>query len=79
MAMPRDGFVTKGFVDVESYLQSGNVRLYCSLRSAGKVEDLCGFTVRTIVITPAQVSGLTTYGAGPQLHWTASCNVMSCS
>ena len=68
----RTGLSDMGFGDVESHIQSGNLRFTSSLRSAAKVEmavevalqDLCGFTVRTIVRTPAQLSGLTAYGAG---------------
>jgi len=62
----------KGFGDVESHIQSGNIRFTSSLRSAAKVEaaveaaleELCGFTVRTIVRTPSQLGELTAYGAG---------------
>ena len=68
----RAGLSHLGFGDVESQIQSGNLRFRSSLRSAARVEmavevalqDLCGFTVRTIVRTPAQLSGLTAYGAG---------------
>ena len=62
----------RGFGDVESHIQSGNIRFTSSLRSAAKVEaaveaaleELCGFTVRTIVRTPSQLGELTAYGAG---------------
>jgi uncharacterized protein (DUF1697 family) len=68
----RTGLSHKGFGDVESHIQSGNVRFTSSLRSAAKVEisietaleELCGFTVRTIVRTPAQLGALASYGAG---------------
>jgi uncharacterized protein (DUF1697 family) len=72
MADLRAGLSHKGFGDVESHIQSGNLRFTSSLRSAGKVElaveaaleELCGFTVRTIVRTPAQLGELSSYGAG---------------
>ncbi len=68
----RAGLSQAGFGDVESQIQSGNLRFTSSLRSAPKVElavetaleELCGFTVRTIVRTPAELGGLTSYGAG---------------
>jgi uncharacterized protein (DUF1697 family) len=72
MADLRAGLAAKGFGEVESYIQSGNLRLTSSLQSPSEVEDavetalepLCGFTVRTIVRTPAQLGELTSYGAG---------------
>jgi uncharacterized protein (DUF1697 family) len=72
MADVRAGLAPQGFGEVESYIQSGNLRFTSSLRSAGEVEgaletaleQLCGFTVRTIVRTPAQVGELTAYGEG---------------
>ena len=72
MADLRAGLSRQGFGNVESQIQSGNLRFTSSLRSAAKVElaveaalqDLCGFTVRTLVRTPAQLRGLTAYGAG---------------
>lgn len=68
----RKGLSDKGFGHVESYIQSGNARFTSSLRSAAKVEaaveaaleELCGFTVKTVVRTPAQLGELTSYGAG---------------
>jgi uncharacterized protein (DUF1697 family) len=68
----RTGLADKGFGEVESYIQSGNMRFTSSLRSASAVEkvfetaleELCGFTVRTIVRTPVQLGELTSYGAG---------------
>ncbi|MEP7034056.1 MAG: DUF1697 domain-containing protein [Dermatophilaceae bacterium] len=70
MADLRTGLSQAGFGEVESHIQSGNLRLTSSLRSAAKVEvtlekvleELCGFTVRTIVRTPAQLGELTAYG-----------------
>jgi uncharacterized protein (DUF1697 family) len=68
----RAGLSHAGFGDVESQIQSGNLRFTSSLRSAAKVElaveealqELCGFTVRTIVRTPSQLGELTSYGQG---------------
>jgi uncharacterized protein (DUF1697 family) len=72
MADLRAGLIHKGFDDVESYIQSGNLRVSSGLGSAAKaeaaletaLEELCGFTVRAIVRTPAQLAELTSYGAG---------------
>jgi len=72
MADLRAGLAAKGFGEVESYIQSGNLRLTSGLQSAAEAEDaletalekLCGFTVRTIVRTPAQLGELASYGAG---------------
>jgi uncharacterized protein (DUF1697 family) len=72
MADLRAGLSDKGFGDVESHIQSGNLRFTSGLRSAAKVElsieaalqELCGFTVRTIVRTPAQLRDVASYGAG---------------
>lgn len=66
----RAGLSDKGFGDVESHIQSGNLRFTSGVRSAAKVEsavetalaELCGFTVSTIVRTPAQLAELTAYG-----------------
>lgn len=70
MAGLRTGLAHQGFAEVQSYIQSGNLRFSSSLTSATEVElaleealeELCGFTVSTIVRTPAQVSELTRYG-----------------
>jgi uncharacterized protein (DUF1697 family) len=72
MADLRAGLSHNGFGEIESHIQSGNLRLTSSLRSAAVVEqtietaleELCGFTVRTIVRTPEQLGELTSYGAG---------------
>jgi uncharacterized protein (DUF1697 family) len=74
MADLRAGLSHKGFGEVESHIQSGNLCFASRLRSAAKVElaletaleELCGFTVRTIVRTPAQLGELSSYGAGLQ-------------
>lgn len=71
MADLRTGLSHKGFGDVESYIQSGNLRFTSSVRSAARVElvleagleELCGFTVRAIVRTPEQLAGVASYGA----------------
>ena len=52
-----------GFTDVETYINTGNVRFRCSLRSRAKVEQTleqsfrkhAGFEVPTIVFTPAEL------------------------
>ena len=72
MADLRAGLVPEGFNDVESYIQSGNLRFASSLPSAADVGPaletalggLCGFTVRAIIRTPAQLVELTSYGLG---------------
>ena len=53
-----------GFTDVETYLNTGNVRVTTSLRSRTKIETAleqafaaeAGFEVATIVVTPAELS-----------------------
>lgn len=72
MADLRAGLSHEGFDEVQSYIQSGNLRLTSSHESASAVEagleaalrELCGFTVSTIVRTPAQLGELTAYGTG---------------
>ena len=72
MADLRKGLSDNGFGDVESYIQSGNLRLRSGLRSVAEVElavesvleELCGFTVRTIIRTPTHLAALTAYGIG---------------
>jgi uncharacterized protein (DUF1697 family) len=52
-----------GLKDVETYIQTGNVRFTATLRSRSKVEHLveevlgewCGFDVPTVVLTPAEL------------------------
>jgi len=71
MAALRAGLADKGFGEVESHIQSGNLRLTSSLEPPAAVElaletalaELCGFTVSTIVRTPVQLAGLASYGA----------------
>jgi uncharacterized protein (DUF1697 family) len=72
MADLRAGLSLKGFGEVESHIQSGNLHLTSRLQSAAEVEvaleaaleSLCGFSVRTLVRTPAQLGELTSYGMG---------------
>jgi|SRR5450631_2540571 len=72
MADLRAGLVRNGLAEVESYIQSGNLRLTSNRQAASEVEadlesilkELCGFTVSTIVRTPAQLGELASYGAG---------------
>lgn len=76
----RKGLSDKGFGDVESYIQSGNLRFTTRIRSAQRLElavetaleELCGFTVKAIVRTPAQLRALTAYGMGLPTPLTAA-------
>jgi uncharacterized protein (DUF1697 family) len=64
---PKAGIVAAveecGFTDVETYINTGNVRFATSLRSRAKVEDAlersfrkhAGFDVPTIVLTPGEL------------------------
>lgn len=53
-----------GFRDVETYIQTGNVRVGTPLRSAAKVEqrleallaERCGFEVPSIILSPAELT-----------------------
>jgi uncharacterized protein (DUF1697 family) len=77
MADLRTGLTRQGFAEVESYIQSGNLRLTSSLKTAAAaeaalepaLEELCGFTVSTIVRTPEQLDRLTAHGAGLAAPW----------
>ena len=77
MAHLRAGLISKGLSEVESYIQSGNLRFTSTMRSTTRVglvletalEELCGFTVRAIVRTPAQLGELTSYGAALAAPW----------
>ena len=68
MAELRDALQDNGFRDVESYIQSGNLRLSTTMRSSAKVEvaieqvlrEGWGLDVATMVRSPAE---LTTLGA----------------
>ena len=77
MAHLRAGLSHQGFAEVESYIQSGNLRLTSSLRTTAEVEaalepaleELCGFTVSTIVRTRKQLDQLAAYGVGLAAPW----------
>jgi len=66
MADLRETLSDNGFDEVETYIQSGNVRLRSRLRSAAKVEQLVeslvldhfGLAVPTMVRTPAELVAL---------------------
>lgn len=66
MATLRGYLVAAGCTDVETHIQSGNVRLTSPLRSRAKVEaaletalwETCGFEVKTLVRTPKELSEL---------------------
>jgi uncharacterized protein (DUF1697 family) len=66
MAALREHLGVLGYVDVETYIQTGNVRLRTSLRSATKLRAelekqlaaLCGFDVTTMVYTPAELAAV---------------------
>jgi uncharacterized protein (DUF1697 family) len=63
MADARSWLEAAGLADVETYIQTGNVRLTTPLRSRTKVERLveevlgerCGFDVPAIVVSPAEL------------------------
>jgi uncharacterized protein (DUF1697 family) len=77
MADLRAGLVHRGYGEVETYIQSGNLRFTSSLNSVPEVEaalevalqELCGFTVTAIVRTPDQLGELTSYGMGLPAPW----------
>lgn len=78
MAALRDCLTNSGLTDVETYIQTGNVRFASTIRSAAKVEkhvetalrDGCGFDVPAIILTPTQLRDI--YGdarsASPPHH-----------
>jgi uncharacterized protein (DUF1697 family) len=63
MAELRNWLEEAGFTDVETHIQTGNVRVGTTLRSAAKVEqqleqlllEKCGFEVPCIVFSPAEL------------------------
>lgn len=63
MASLRDHLTESGLEDVETHIQTGNVRFRSSMRSAAKVEkhvedvlgEHCGFEVPSVIFTPAQL------------------------
>src|SRR5680860_769907 len=60
MADLRTCLTESGLTDVETHIQTGNVRFRSSMRAPAKVEETlrahCGFDVTTIVLTPAELS-----------------------
>jgi uncharacterized protein (DUF1697 family) len=66
MAQARSWLAEAGLGDVETYIQTGNLRLTTSLRSRAKVEqlveqvlaDACGFDVPTMAFTPQELRGV---------------------
>ena len=63
MADLREHLVDSGLTEVETYIQTGNVRLRTPMRSPAKVEahvervlgEHCGFDVPAIVLSPAEL------------------------
>jgi uncharacterized protein (DUF1697 family) len=63
MADLREHLSESGLEDVETYIQTGNVRFRSAMRSAAKVERLvesvlgerCGFDVPAVLLTPAEL------------------------
>lgn len=66
MALLRDHLSESGLQDVETYIQTGNVRFRSSMRSPAKVEkhvetvlgEHCGFDVPAVILTPADLRGI---------------------
>lgn len=64
MADLRECLTDAGFADVETYIQTGNVRVRTPMRSVAKVaervedvlEDRFGFEIPAIVLTPAELA-----------------------
>jgi uncharacterized protein (DUF1697 family) len=64
MADLRAWLAEDGFTDVETYIQTGNVRVSTPMRSRARVEqrleallaERCGFEVPTIVLSPQELS-----------------------
>jgi uncharacterized protein (DUF1697 family) len=63
MAALRDQLTESGLTDVETYIQTGNVRFRTAMRSAAKVERHvervlerhCGFEVPSIILSPSEL------------------------
>lgn len=78
MAMLRDHLAESGLTEVETYIQTGNVRFRTGMRSAAKVERHveevlgrhCGFDVPSIIFTPAELREV--YDDAQRLHLPAS-------
>jgi uncharacterized protein (DUF1697 family) len=72
MADLRDWLADAGCADVETYIQTGNVRLSTTLRSRAKVErtvedllaDRCGFEVPAMALTPRELTSVYDEAAG---------------
>jgi uncharacterized protein (DUF1697 family) len=66
MAEARSWLAEAGLGDVETYIQTGNLRFTTSLRSRARVErlvekvlaDACGFDVPTMAFTPQELRGV---------------------
>jgi uncharacterized protein (DUF1697 family) len=66
MADLRQHLEDSGLVDVETYIQTGNVRFRSAMRSPMKVEghvesvlgDHCGFEVPAVIFTPAELRAI---------------------
>ena len=66
MAALRDHLAESGLTEVETYIQTGNVRFRSRMRSAARVEGHveevlarhCGFEVPAIVLTPAELGSI---------------------
>jgi len=66
MADLRDHLTTSGLAEVETHIQTGNVRFRTPMRSAAKVErhveevlgEHCGFDVPAVILTPAELRGI---------------------
>lgn len=66
MAALREWLVEDGFTDVDTYIQTGNVRVSTTLRSREKVRqrlegllaERCGFEVPCLLFTPAELTGV---------------------
>ena len=64
MADLREHLVDSGLEDVETYIQTGNVRFRTSMRSEAKVEshvervlgEHCSFEVPSVIFTPAELA-----------------------
>ncbi len=81
MADARVWLGAAGLGDVETYIQTGNVRFTTSLRSRSKVErvveevleERCGFDVPAMVFTPAELRQVYDDALALPLRWTARC------
>jgi uncharacterized protein (DUF1697 family) len=66
MADLRDRLTASGLLDVETYIQTGNVRFTAAMRSPARVEahvervlaEHCGFDVPSVILTPRELRGV---------------------